>query len=122
MRRPNGDSERTRRKRRGHWPARAVRPTFRYYVHGDESETDRGHYYCNCCDVFLPASHFLPKASIHPTEQHLRAENSGLLALARYAAVANADPWRRVGVRPLDPPTVFRVLPLVKRGAGRYGN
>jgi hypothetical protein len=116
-----GDSERIRLKRRVPWQAYAVRPTFRYYVHGDESETDRGLYYCHCCDVFLPASHFVPKASIHPAEQHLRAENSGLIALARYAAVAMADPWRRVGVRPLDPPTVFPILPPVKKGASRHG-
>jgi hypothetical protein len=34
------------------------KPVLRYYVHGDESEIERGRYYCRNCDAFLPLEHF----------------------------------------------------------------
>ncbi|GHD59724.1 hypothetical protein [Jeongeupia chitinilytica] len=30
----------------------------RYYIHGDQSESDAARYYCAECDVFFPESHF----------------------------------------------------------------
>jgi len=33
-------------------------PDLRYYVHGDESETEPGRYYCRNCGVFRRVEHF----------------------------------------------------------------
>ncbi|MBK6868005.1 MAG: hypothetical protein IPG98_08800 [Burkholderiales bacterium] len=36
----------------------AQREPYRFYLHGDESEKEPGHYYCAQCDLFMTPDHF----------------------------------------------------------------
>jgi uncharacterized protein YozE (UPF0346 family) len=51
-------------------------PCLRYYVHGDQTDTDTSQYYCAQCDRFVEAEHFLKEHGERTYERALQSIES----------------------------------------------
>lgn len=69
----------------------------RYYLHGDQDETDSSLFYCVRCDSFCPPEHFA-NARLHPGQSH---EMRYLESIERWNE--RGAKWRAEWRRPSDP-------------------
>ncbi|WP_112184181.1 YozE family protein [Ralstonia sp. GX3-BWBA] len=68
-----------------------VDPSRRYYLHGDQAESDPSNYYCAMCDVFWPAAHF------ESGHDKMKSVERYLQGMRTWASRSAADPrkWHR---------------------------